>query len=231
VDDIQHLFTNEVNMLSISRHRNVVTYRTSFTDNIYLYVITDLLDGGSMRDVLSRKFPEGVKDERLIATILRNVLRALHYIHKTSHIHRDIKLSKVLVDSSGRFQLGGFSLSLPLYEDGHRVKNSFELASSSFCWMAPEVFSQNSGYDYKADIWSLGITALELAYGHAPLSNLLPMQVMYHVMNDQPPQLVDADNFCWSESFHDLVSKMLTHNPHKRYSAEQLLDHKFFKRL
>ncbi|KAL0479148.1 hypothetical protein AKO1_008007 [Acrasis kona] len=230
VDDIQNLFQNEVNMLSISRHPNIVTYRTSFTDGVHLYVVTDLLDGGSMSDIMSRKFTSGIHDERLVATILKNILKALCYMHKTSHVHRDVKLSNVFVDSSGKFQLGDFALSIPLFEDGHRIKSSFELASNSFCWMAPEVFSQNAGYDYKADIWSFGITALELAYGTAPLSDLLPMQIMYHVMNESPPKLVDQEDFCWSSSFHDLITKVLQSNPDKRPNAAELMEHKFFKK-
>jgi serine/threonine-protein kinase OSR1/STK39 len=228
IESIEKL-RSEVGILSSCKHGNIVSCKTSFIDGSDLYVVMDLLDGGSVFDVMRVKYPTGIPNEEIIATILKNVLGGLQYFHSTDHVHCDIKLSNVLLGSDGRIQIGDVGMATPLMEGGHRLKARLNFVGS-FCWMAPEVLSQTVGLDCKADIWSLGMTALELAYGDTPFINLHPMEVMMHVLHQPPPQLEDFEDKKWSKNFHEFVSMCLVKEPEKRPDAATLLKHKFFSK-
>ena len=137
------------------------------------------MGGGSLTQLMQSHHPAGIKDQALIATILKETLKGLSYLHQNHQMHRDIKCAHLLVGLNGAVKISDFGLATK-FKDGEK-KNT---CIGSPCWMAPEVLDQDdmSGYDYKADIWSLGITGLELAYGNPPSSDLNTMQVFDSLM-------------------------------------------------
>lgn len=220
IDDIR----KEITQMKLCSHPNVVSYYCSFVDGQYLWLIMKFFSGGSVLDIMKYKFPNGLQDEALIATILREALKGIEYLHKTGRIHRDVKAGNLLVSTSGNVTLADFGVSAWLVENGLKldVRQTFV---GTPCWMAPEVMEQVRGYDYKADIWSLGITALELARGSAPLAQYPPMKVLLLTLQNPPPTLEGG----WSTPFQKMVESCLQKEPAKRPSASKLLEHKFFK--
>eukprot|EP00339_Tiarina_fusa_P026760 CAMPEP_0117080438 /NCGR_PEP_ID=MMETSP0472-20121206/56751_1 /TAXON_ID=693140 ORGANISM="Tiarina fusus, Strain LIS" /NCGR_SAMPLE_ID=MMETSP0472 /ASSEMBLY_ACC=CAM_ASM_000603 /LENGTH=335 /DNA_ID=CAMNT_0004808073 /DNA_START=218 /DNA_END=1222 /DNA_ORIENTATION=- len=185
----------------------------------------DYLSGGSVYDIMQHSFPTGLTDEVLISTILREALKGIEYLHSTGRIHRDVKAGNLLVHDDGSVKVGDFGVSAWLIEAGMKREGRQTFVGTP-CWMAPEVMEQVCGYDYKADIWSLGITALELAHGQAPLAKYPPMKVLLLTLQNPPPALKGVS---FSKNFHNFVEACLQKDPSKRPSATQLLEHKFLK--
>lgn len=217
----------EVQTMSLIDHPNLLRAYCSFTNGHQLWVVMPYMAAGSALHIMKTSFPEGF-DEPVIATLLREVLKALVYLHSQGHIHRDVKAGNILIDSNGAVKLADFGVSTCMFDTGNRqrARNTFV---GTPCWMAPEVMQQLHGYDYKADIWSFGITALELAHGHAPFSKYPPMKVLLMTLQNAPPGLDYERDKRFSKSFKDLVATCLVKDPRKRPTSEKLLKHSFFK--
>ena len=216
--------------MSLLNHPNVVKILCSFVERQELWIIMPLLQAGSCAAIMKQIAPKGFKDDALLASILYNTLCGLAYLHKDGRIHRDVKAGNILIGGQGDVQLADFGVAGTLMENGDRRRHR-QTFTGTPCWMAPEVMEQASGYDEKADIWSFGITALELAYGYAPYARYQPMKVMLLTLQEEPPtaELYGDKSYTFNKHFHSVVGKCLKKDASKRPSARKLMEHKFFK--
>ncbi|KAF0462181.1 kinase-like protein [Gigaspora margarita] len=217
----------ETQLMSLSKHPNVLRVYGSFVNESILYIVTPYMSAGSCSDIMKTSFPDGF-EEAVIATILKQALQGLDYLHKAGHIHRDVKAGNLLVDEDGTVSLADFGVSSSLTENGDRrgFRRTFV---GTPCWMAPEVM-KHADYDYKADIWSFGITSIELATGNAPFAKYSPIKVIMVTLSNDPPTLDrDSTKHKYSRVFKEMIDQSLQKDPSKRLTAEKLLNHQFFK--
>jgi len=226
----------EINMLKQhSHHRNIATYYGSFVKKMppgadnQVWLVMEYCGAGSVTDLIQATKNRSLKED-WISYISREILRGLQHLHSRKVIHRDIKGQNVLLTLNADVKLVDFGVSAQLDKTIAR-RNTF---IGTPYWMAPEVIAcdpQNSSkndYDNRSDLWSLGITAIEMAHGHPPLCELHPMRALFLIPRNKPPKL-ESKKGKWSSSFVDFVDKALIKNYQHRPVTEDLLNHSFVK--
>lgn len=180
-----------------------------------LWIVMEYVDGGSVQDKL-RELGGGL-EEKEIAYILQEVLKGLDYLALEQKFHRDIKAANILVSKSGLVKLADFGATAQLSDT---TKNCSTLVGSPQ-WMAPEVFTEKS-YDHRADIWSLGITCIEMATGLPPHAGLSQVKLVMTIPSGPPPTL-DNTSGKWSAEFVSFISRCLKKSPAERPTVQELM--------
>lgn len=215
--DLQEII-KEISIMQQCDSPFIVKYYGSYFKNSDLWIVMEYCGGGSVSDII--RIRRKTLTEDTIGTVLFYTLKGLEYLHERRKIHRDIKAGNILLNNDGHAKLADFGVAGQLTDT--MAKRNTVIGTPY--WMAPEVI-QEIGYDCAADIWSLGITALEMAEGKPPYGDIHPMRAIFMIPTRPPPSFRDPDK--WSPEFIDFVSKCLIKNPEQRATAKELLAHEF----
>ncbi|XP_061661653.1 TRAF2 and NCK interacting kinase b isoform X2 [Syngnathoides biaculeatus] len=224
----------EINMLKkYSHHRNIATYYGAFVKknppgaDDQLWLVMEFCGAGSVTDLIKNTKGNSLKEE-WIAYVCREILRGLAHLHQHKVIHRDIKGQNVLLTENAEVKLVDFGVSAQLDRTVGR-RNTF---IGTPYWMAPEVIAcdenPDATYDFKSDLWSLGITAIEMAEGAPPLCDMHPMRALFLIPRNPAPRLKSKK---WSKKFQSFMEGCLVKSHGQRPGTEQLLKHPFVREL
>lgn len=223
--------STEISTIKECNCKNIVRYLDTAFTTFHVYIMMEYCCGGSVKDVM-RQLGRTMKPNQ-ISVIVKDILNGLDYLHTKNRIHRDVKAANILLNSEGIAKLADFGVS---------EKKSAELDTSKSCdsarkssiigtplWLPPEVLNQSPDYGFAIDIWSLGITVIEMADGQPPFSNLKQEAALSEIKNlDQPSPTFRAPEE-WPASFLNFLALCLNKDPGKRKSANELLGHEIIQ--
>ncbi|KAJ3033421.1 hypothetical protein HK097_004853, partial [Rhizophlyctis rosea] len=239
---------------SFCKHPAILPYFTTFIDKEMekMWTVTMPMRAGTCRKIMNDYFPDGFA-EPVVATILVQVLRAIIYMHENHMIHKyvwsralfvkfllgttskpkmdnifsDVRADNILMDFTGEIRVTGLRQMVSLAQHGAYVASVFSRVGDNIEWAAPELMAQNNNYDERADIYSFGITALELAFNRTPFDGWPALKVLLSKLEYDCPG-IDTDK-AMSPSFYKLVKSCLRKDASERPSAQELMDHPFLK--
>ncbi|XP_051846628.1 myosin-IIIb [Antechinus flavipes] len=234
ISDMDEEIEAEYNILQfLPNHPNVVKFYGMFYKadqhvGGQLWLVLELCNGGSVTDLVKGLLKCGQRlDEAIISYILYGALLGLQHLHNNRIIHRDVKGNNILLTTEGGVKLVDFGVSAQLTSTRLRRNTS---VGTPF-WMAPEVIACEQQYDYsydaRCDVWSLGITAIELGDGDPPLFDMHPVKTLFKIPRNPPPTLLHPEKWCWG--FNHFISQCLIKDFEKRPSVTHLLEHPFIK--
>jgi serine/threonine protein kinase len=218
-------FILEITILRKCKHKNLTAHYGSWIKGDELFIVMELCDGGTVGDFPSA-LNRGLKEVEIQQIVLGS-LDGLAYMHASGIIHRDIKGANILLDSKGDVKLADFGVSY-LMELNPGVDAKTFIGTPY--WMAPEIIDTKSGgppYDFKVDVWAIGITVIELAEMNPPLYDMNPMRALFEIPNRPAPRLID--NGEWSRALIDFVDHCCRKRPAERPSAKEMLQHQFLR--
>eukprot|EP01061_Rhynchopus_euleeides_P013473 TRINITY_DN23524_c0_g1_i1.p1 TRINITY_DN23524_c0_g1~~TRINITY_DN23524_c0_g1_i1.p1 ORF type:complete len:645 (+),score=175.69 TRINITY_DN23524_c0_g1_i1:55-1935(+) len=222
-------FQREISIMRKSNHENVTKLHASFVSGNCLWLVLGYYPYGSVSDCMQsvkQKIPFWHTNEKILVNILYQSLSALIYFHENDQIHRDVKAGNLLINLQGEVVMADFGVSseAPLIRGASVTRKTFV---GTPCWMAPEVITMK-GYKKSADIWSLGITALEIAFGAPPYAQYPPMKVMALTLKVDPPVVDMCGKNGLSQEYKDFVTLCLRKKADQRPTAAQLISHPLF---
>ncbi|KAE9413100.1 hypothetical protein Angca_008575 [Angiostrongylus cantonensis] len=240
--DRAELLREDIGFMKLLRHPHIVDFHACFVFGPSIYLVLGGCSYGSVSDVISTSYQCGLP-EKAIASILRQLLSALAYLHAQYIIHRSVRANHLLLDSTGTVRLTGFRLARKLTFDEQSTTDFDSHLEPSLLWLAPEVLGQDlNGYSTRADIYSVGATICEMANGFPPFGDMERLEMLYEKSRGTTPRLLDSStlptyeepsehgNRTFTESFHNITGLCLRANPTNRPDANSLFSHPFLKK-
>lgn len=216
-------FMVEIDILSECKHKHVVGMYEAYYHENKLWMMLEFCSGGALDDLIL-ELERGLNEEQ-IRVVCKQMFECLHFLHTHKVIHRDLKAGNLLLTNEGNIKLADFGVSA---KNKKTIQRRTTFIGTPY-WMAPEVIvtetCKDDPYDYKADIWSAGVTLIELAEMQPPYHDMHPMRVLFKIPKADPPTLQFRNR--WSKDFHDFLSLCVVKSPEMRSSAADLLEHPF----
>ncbi|XP_043799289.1 neither inactivation nor afterpotential protein C isoform X4 [Apis laboriosa] len=200
------------------------------TEYDQIWFVMELCDGGTVMDLVQGLLTMNKKmREEHISFILKEVIQAMIYLNENNVMHRDIRGSNILLTKEGEIKLVDFGLSRTCQSE---IGKRYTCVGSP-SWMAPEVAmskgNNTEGYGNRADVWAIGITAIELADGKPPFQDMHPTRALFQIIRNPPPTLNRPSN--WSQNFNDFIAECLEKNPENRPFMGEIIEHPFLTDL